>query len=79
MLEGIEAACLMGTTSGYMVDPKSAKAVLEVLMKLLNLKVSIEDLEERAKEMEKLIAQIKEIQEAQAMQWRSEEDLGYFR
>jgi len=79
MLEGIEAACLMGTTSGYMVDPRSAKAVLEVLMKLLNLKVSVEDLDERAKEMEKIIAQIKEMQEAQAMQWRSEEDLGYFR
>jgi len=79
MLEGIEAACLMGTTSGYMVDPRSAKAVLEVLMKLLNLRVSVEDLEERAKEMEKIIAQIKEMQEAQTMQWRSEEDLGYFR
>jgi hypothetical protein len=78
-LEGIEAACLMGATSGYMVDPKSAKAVLDVLMKMLNLKVSIEALEERAKEMEKLIAQIKEVQEAALQQWRSDEDLRYFR
>ncbi len=78
-LEGIEAACLMGVTSGYMVDPKSAKAVLEVLMKMLNLKVSVEALEERAKEMEKIIAQIKEMQEAAMQQWKSDEDLRYFR
>ncbi len=79
MLEGIEAACLMGATSGYMVDPKSAKAVLEVLMKMLKLEVSVEALNERAKEMEKLIAQIKEMQESAIQQWRGEEDLRYFR
>jgi len=69
----------MGVTSGYMVDPKSAKAVLEVLMKMLNLEVSVEALDERAKEMEKLIAQIKEMQEAAMQQWKSDEDLRYFR
>ncbi|WP_456327041.1 proteasome assembly chaperone family protein [Archaeoglobus sp.] len=78
-LEGIEAACLMGVTSGYMVDPKSAKAVLDVLMKILNLKVSVEDLEERAKEMEKFIEQIREMQEQAVQQYRSDEDLRYFR
>jgi hypothetical protein len=77
-LEGIEAACLMGVTSGYMVDPKSAKAVLDVLMKMLNLEVSIEALEERAREMEKVIAQIKEMQETAVQQWKSDEDLRYF-
>jgi len=79
MLEGIEAVCLMGVTSGYMVDPKSAKAVLEVLMKMLNLDVSVEALNERAKGMEKLIVQIKEMQEAAMQQWKSDEDLRYFR
>ncbi len=78
-LEGIPSACLMGTTSGYMVDPKSAKAVLDVLLKLLNLEISKEDLEERAKEMEKLISQIKEMQEAQMVQFKGDEDLRYFR
>ena len=78
-LEGIPSACLMGTTSGYMVDPKSAKAVLDVLLKLLNLEISREDLEERAKEMEKLISQIKEMQEAQMVQFKGDEDLRYFR
>ncbi len=78
-LEGIEACCLMGVTSGYMVDPKSAKAVLDVLMKILNLKVSVEDLEERAKEMERFIEQIREMQEQVVQQYRSDEDLRYFR
>jgi len=78
-LEGIPSACLMGTTSGYMVDPKSAKAVLDVLLKLLDLEISKEDLEERAKEMEKLISQIKEMQEAQMVQFKGDEDLRYFR
>ncbi len=78
-LEGIEAACLMGVTSGYMVDPKSAKVVLDVLSKMLRLEVSVEALEERAKEMEKIIAQIKEMQEMALQQWKSDEDLRYFR
>ena len=34
-LRGIDAACLMGVTSGYLVDPKSAQAVLKVLCKIL--------------------------------------------
>ena len=78
-LEGIDAACLMGVTSGYMVDPKSAKVVLDVLSKMLNLEVSVEALEERAREMEKIIAQIKEMQEMAVQQWKSDEDLRYFR
>ncbi|MEM4541516.1 MAG: PAC2 family protein, partial [Archaeoglobaceae archaeon] len=78
-LENIEAICLMGVTSGYMVDPKSAKAVLEVLSRILGLQVSFEALEKRAKEMEKIIAQIKEMQELAVQQWKSDEDLRYFR
>ncbi|AGK60757.1 TIGR00162 family protein [Archaeoglobus sulfaticallidus PM70-1] len=78
-LEGIESACLMGVTSGYMVDPKSAKAVLEVLMKMLKIDVSVEALEERAREMERIIAHIREMQETTIQQWKSDEDLGYFR
>ena len=78
-LENIPSACLMGTTSGYMVDPKSAKAVLDVLLRLLKLEISKEDLEDRAKEMEKLVSQIKEMQEAQMVQFKGDEDLRYFR
>ena len=36
-LKGIEAACLMGETSGYFSDPKSAQAILEALARILDL------------------------------------------
>ena len=40
-LRGFEGACFMGETPGYLVDPKSAKAVLKVLMKVTNLKIDL--------------------------------------
>ncbi|WP_418282322.1 proteasome assembly chaperone family protein [Halorubrum sp. DTA98] len=60
---GLEAACLMGETSGYLVDPKSARAVLEVLETLLAFEVGYESLEDRAEEMEEVIGKIQEMQE----------------
>jgi hypothetical protein len=38
----------MGETPGYLVDPKSAKAVLNVLMKVTNIKVSLSALEKKS-------------------------------
>lgn len=63
---GFEAACLMGETSGYLVDPKSARAVLEVLQDLLEFEVDFESLEERAEEMEEVAGKIQEMQEGPA-------------
>ena len=40
-LQGIEGGCLMGETSGYMVDPKSASVVLKSLQKLLGIKIQL--------------------------------------
>ena len=51
-LQGIQGGCLMGETSGYMVDPKSASVVLKSLQKLLNIEIDLEELE---KEPNKLI------------------------
>ncbi|WP_348612120.1 proteasome assembly chaperone family protein [Halobaculum rarum] len=59
---GLPAACLMGETSGYLVDPKSAQAVLEVLQNLLDIEVDFSDLEERAEEMEEVVGKIQEMQ-----------------
>jgi proteasome assembly chaperone (PAC2) family protein len=53
----------MGRTSGYLVDPKSARAVLEVLESHLDVGVDVTSLEDRADEMENAVA---EMQEAQA-------------
>jgi len=78
-MENIEAVCLMGVTSGYMVDPKSAQAVLEVLQKILGISIDTTALRERAAEMEKLLSQIREMERAQAPKDFGGEDLGYIR
>jgi uncharacterized protein (TIGR00162 family) len=54
-VRGIDAICLMGETSGYIVDPRSAAAVLAILSNLLNLTVDATQLNDRAVEMEKAI------------------------
>ena len=60
-LQGIHGGCLMGETSGYMGDPKSASAVLKSLQKLLNLKIDLSELEERAKQVDSITSQLKEM------------------
>ncbi|MFZ3382664.1 MAG: proteasome assembly chaperone family protein [Candidatus Methanoperedens sp.] len=75
-LRGIDAACLMGVTSGYLVDPKSAQAVLKVLCKILDIKVDMAPLEERAAEMEKIVAKLREMEQGQ-MPASTDEDLRY--
>ena len=71
-LRGIEGVCLMGETSGYLVDPKSAAGVLEVLTTLVGVRVDPTRLMERASEMEQVIAAMVEDQERQG-----EEELRY--
>jgi uncharacterized protein (TIGR00162 family) len=59
---GVPAACLMGETSGYLVDPKSARAVIEVLQDLLDFSVDFSSLEEQAEEMEEVVRQMEELE-----------------
>jgi len=72
---GFEAACLMGETSGYLVDPKSAQAVLEVLQEVVDFDVDYASLEERADEMEEVVRKIQEMD--QGTPTPSDEDLRY--
>ncbi|MEF8802085.1 MAG: PAC2 family protein [Halolamina sp.] len=75
---GHEIACLMGETSGYLVDPKSAKAVLEVLEQQLDFRVDFAALEDRAEEMEEVVGKIQQMQqEAGGGGMPSEEELRY--
>jgi len=73
----VEAACLMGETSGYLVDPKSARAVLEVLEGMLGMDVDYASLEERADEMEEVIGKIQEMEQQQQANVPSDDDLRY--
>lgn len=74
-LRGIEAACLMGETSGYFSDPKSAQNLLEILVKLLNIDIDFTDLEERAKELDDLTARL---EEPLAEEQGRKDELNYF-
>lgn len=61
-LRGLQGTCFMGETSGYLVDPKSAKAVLNILMKITNVEVNLSALERKAKEIEHIAHQLKEME-----------------
>ena len=61
-LQGIQGGCLMGETSGYMVDPKSASVLLKSLQKLLKIKIDLSELEQRAKQVDSITSQLKEIE-----------------
>jgi uncharacterized protein (TIGR00162 family) len=71
---GYEAACLMGETSGYLVDPKSARAVLEVLQQAVDFEVGYDAITERAEEMEEVVKRIRQMEQSAAP---SDEDLRY--
>src|SRR5512136_34244 len=64
-LRNMDAVCLMGVTSGYLVDPKSAQEVLKVLCKVLKIEVDMQALQERGKEMEKIVGKLQEMEKAQ--------------
>ncbi len=69
-IAGIEAACLMGETSGHFVDHKSALAVVKVLEKLIGFSVDKTALEELSKFVDELAAQM-------AKEGSEDCDLGY--
>lgn len=59
-LRGIKGTCLLGETSGYVVDAKASKAVLEALLSIINVNVDMSNLEKRAKDTEMLIQTIEQ-------------------
>jgi len=63
-VRGMKGVCLLGETAGFPIipDPKSAQAVLQVLMKILNLKIDISKLEKKVKDMENFIKKMERVQ-----------------
>jgi uncharacterized protein (TIGR00162 family) len=57
-LRGMEGLCLLGETHGMLVDHNSAKVVLEVLAGILGIKVDMTNVEQRAKETERVLGRI---------------------
>jgi uncharacterized protein (TIGR00162 family) len=59
-LKGMRGTCLLGETSGYVVDAKASRSILEVLTTRLGIEISMEALDARAKDTEMLIKTIEQ-------------------
>ncbi|MEM3783702.1 MAG: proteasome assembly chaperone family protein [Candidatus Bathyarchaeia archaeon] len=73
----IDALCLLGETRGYLPDPKAAKSVLEVLLKILGVNVDLSELDEEIAKADSMVARLQKIEEKRALQAeeiRREED-----
>ena len=62
-LRGIKGACLMGETSGYMVDPASAREVIKVLARALGIEIDLSQLDSKAKEIDRIAKKIQHLEE----------------
>jgi len=71
-LRGFNGTCFMGETPGYLVDPKSAKAVLKILIKITNIDINLSALEKKAREIENIAHQLQEM-EAMSSKDKSDE------
>lgn len=70
----LPGVCLMGETSGYFTDPKSAKQVTKILVDYLKLGTDTSEFDERIKEIEDITNRMIETQPSE----ERKEDLGYF-
>jgi uncharacterized protein (TIGR00162 family) len=61
---GMDGLCVLGETAGFPIvtDPKAAEAVLNVLTKMLGIKLNMERLEGSIKEMEGFIRKVEALQ-----------------
>jgi hypothetical protein len=59
-LKRMRGVCLLGETSGYVVDAKASQVVLQPLLDMIGVKIDMENLEKRAKETEMLIQTIEQ-------------------
>ncbi len=59
----INAVCLLGETRGYLPDPRAAKSALEVLQRMLMIKIDLGGLDEEIKKSKEIMARMQEIEE----------------
>lgn len=74
-IDKIDGVCLMGETSGYFADPKSAQEVLKVLTKILDIEIDFSELETKANQIDKITSQIRDIEPPKLK--KKDEDLHY--
>ncbi len=80
-LRGLEGACLLGETSGYVVDAAASQAVMEALSRIIGVPIDTAKLKEKAEETQKVISQLQSMSAEQtqeaAQQPRREQRPGY--
>ena len=78
-LRGIRGVCLLGETSGYVVDASASQAVLKALLDIIGIEVDMQDLEKRAKDAEPIIKALEQQmqQQTEIPQQQRPKDLGY--
>jgi len=82
-LRGISGTCLLGETSGYVVDARASKSILDTLLSIVGVRVDMKNLEQRAKDTEMLIQTIEQQmagrmgQQQQSSTTNRPSDMGY--
>src|SRR5215208_3192615 len=59
-LRGIEGICLLGETSGYVIDAKASKHLLEILNNILGIHINMDEMNKRSKDTEILIKNLEQ-------------------
>jgi uncharacterized protein (TIGR00162 family) len=77
-LKGMRGICLMGETHGNYIDYNSAKKVIEILSKILNMKIDTSQLEKKAEEIKKTVEAL-ESQMQKLKEQGEKKELTYFR
>jgi hypothetical protein len=78
-LRRIPGVCLLGETHGMLVDHRAAEAVLRVVLQVLGLNVSLENLQQRARETEQMIERVqREIVSREEMMKKREEEESWY-
>jgi len=60
----VKGMCLLGETVGFPIipDPRSAEAILKIVMKYVGMKIDLSKLEKKVKEMEEFIKKVEDVQ-----------------
>jgi hypothetical protein len=58
----VEALCLLSETRGYLPDPRSAKSMLAVLVKLLGVDADLAGLDKEIAKAEQIVDRMKQIE-----------------
>lgn len=82
-IHDMQGISLLGETSGYIIDANASKAVLEVFTKMMNLKIDMTSLDQRAKSTEAVVKTLDQLRHGQEEQQpvesgpKDDRDLGY--